>query len=248
MEKEEQIMNKVVLVTGASQGIGAATSEVFASHGYDVVLNYFHSEEKAFSLKKRLEKQYDIQVLAVKADVSLESDVQRMRDRIREVFGRLDVIVNNAGIAIDTTFEEKSVLNFQKTLNTNLIGPFIVSKYLSELMEMGSIINVGSTNGIDSYYEYSMDYDASKAGLHVLTKDLAIALGNKIRVNAVAPGWVWTSMNQDLEKEYIQEEEKKIVLERFADPKEIAHVIYFLASDEASYVNGAVIVVDGGRK
>ena len=93
-----------------------------------------------------------------------------------------------------------------------------------------------------------MDYDASKAGLHILTKDLAVALGPDIRVNAVAPGWVDTPMNALLDKEYIQDEEKKIVLNRFAHPVEIAEVIYFLSSEKASYINGAVIVVDGGRK
>ena len=93
-----------------------------------------------------------------------------------------------------------------------------------------------------------MDYDASKAGLHILTKDLAVALGPDIRVNAVAPGWVDTPMNALLDKEYIQDEEKKIVLNRFAHPVEIAEVIYFLSSKKASYINGAVIVVDGGRK
>ena len=121
-------------------------------------------------------------------------------------------------------------------------------KYLASLMDKGFIINIGSTNGIDSYYPYSMDYDASKAGLHILTKDMAVDLGPNIRVNAVAPGWVETPMNESLTKEYKQEEIKKIIMNRFATPEEIAEVIYFLASDKASYINGAVIVVDGGRK
>ena len=112
----------------------------------------------------------------------------------------------------------------------------------------GSIVNVGSTNGIDSFYTYSMDYDASKAGLHILTKDLAVEFSPSIRVNAVAPGWVKTEMNKNLDLEFMKGEKLKIALDRFADAMEIAKVIYFLASDDASYINGAVVVVDGGRK
>ena len=120
-----------------------------------------------------------------------------------------------------------------------------VSKYMLE-RGSGSIVNVGSMNGIDSYYTYSMDYDASKAGLHILTKDLAVLFAPVIRVNAVAPGWVGTPMNRNLDADYIKNEEFKIALGRFALPEEIANVIYFLASDEASYINGTVIKVDGG--
>ena len=112
----------------------------------------------------------------------------------------------------------------------------------------GAIVNVSSTNGIDSYYPYSMDYDASKAGINLLTKNLAVELGPEIRVNSVAPGWVTTEMNQELDEEYIQEEEAKIILNRFAEPYEIAKAIYFLASEDASYINGAILQVDGGRK
>ena len=241
-------MNKVVLVTGASRGIGAATVEIFARHGYDVVLNYLHRKDRAMALKELLEGKYGVRCLVIRADVSLKEDVICMCDEIQNVYCRLDVIVNNAGIAIDTTFEDKDVADFQRVLNTNLVGPFLVCKYLGALMKGGSIVNVGSTNGIDSYYEYSMDYDASKAGLHILTKDLAIAMGPDIRVNAVAPGWVMTEMNTELDTVFMKKELEKIVLDRFAKPEEIGEVIYFLASEEARYVNGTVIQVDGGRK
>lgn len=237
------------MITGGNRGIGEATSYLFASHHYDVVLNYLHHEEEALFLKKKLEKLYGVSVLLVCADISIEEDVDRMVQSVILSFGRIDVLVNNAGIAIDSTFEDKDVHNFKKILDVNLVGTFLVSKYVSSFMkESSSIVNVSSTNGINSYYPYSMDYDASKAGINILTKDLAVELGPKVRVNAVAPGWVMTKMNENLDRDYIQKEEEKIVLERFARPEEIAKVIYFLASDDASYINGEVIVVDGGRK
>lgn len=244
-------MRKVVLVTGGSRGIGEAVARLFASKGYDVVINYSSNEEKADNLALELSNLYGVGVKSIKADVSNEEDVKQMVESIIAEFGYIDVLVNNAGIAIDSDFSDKRVSDFRRILDVNLVGPFIVSKYVSKYMmkrRMGSIVNVGSTNGIDSFYTYSMDYDASKAGLHILTKDLAIEFAPYIRVNAVAPGWVNTEMNKELDSDYIKEEEKKITLGRFAEPSEIAKVIYFLASDDASYINGSVIVADGGRK
>lgn len=174
-----------------------------------------------------------------------------MVEEVIEEFHHIDVLVNNAGIAIDTIFEDKTVNNFLKTLEVNLIGTFLVSKYVGKYMlenKKGSIINVSSTNGIDTIYPESLDYDASKAGVISLTKNLALEYAPYIRVNSVAPGWVVTDMNQDLSHEFIENEEKHILLKRFADPIEIAKVILFLAGNDASYINGEVIRVDGGFK
>lgn len=244
-------MKKVVLITGASSGIGEATARLFARRGYDVVIHYFTNQEIARALAKELKDLYHCRTLCVQGDVSLEADVKSIVESVIHEFGVIDVLVNNAGIAIDTDFSMKTVENFRRILDVNLIGSFLTAKYVSQYMKergKGSIINVGSTNGIDSYYPYSMDYDASKAGLHILTKNLAVELAPEVRVNAVAPGWVATPMNLELDDTYLKEEEDKIVLGRFAEPIEIAQVIYFLASEEASYVNGSVLVADGGRK
>lgn len=240
--------NKVVLVTGASSGIGSATAKLFAKNHYNIVLQYHQNEEKAQKLAEEITSTYRVKVLKIKVDITKEEDILRMKEEIKNTSLKLTGIINNAAIAIDTLPEDKTVADFKKVVSTNLIGPFMTYKYLASLMDKGFIINIGSTNGIDSYYPYSMDYDASKAGLHILTKDMAVDLGPNIRVNAVAPGWVETPMNESLTKEYKQEEIKKIIMNRFATPEEIAEVIYFLASDKASYINGAVIVVDGGRK
>lgn len=241
--------NKVVLVTGSSHGIGKATIIEFAKKGCNVIINYNQSKKEALALKKQIESLYPIKVLAIKADISNEEEVINMINKIISTFGRIDILVNNAGIAIDTTFEDKTKENFQKILDVNLIGTFLVSKYASIYMlkqKHGKIINVSSTNGIDTYYPYSLDYDASKAGLISLTHNLSKQLAPYVNVNCVCPGWVNTPMNNDLVSEYIKEEIAKINLRRFARPEEIAKVILFLASEDASYVNNAIIRVDGG--
>lgn len=241
--------NKVVLVTGSSHGIGKATIIEFAKKGCNVIINYNQSKKEALALKKQIESLYPIKVLAIKADISNEEEVINMINKIISTFGRIDILVNNAGIAIDTTFEDKTKENFQKILDVNLIGTFLVSKYASIYMikqKHGKIINVSSTNGIDTYYPYSLDYDASKAGLISLTHNLSKQLAPYVNVNCVCPGWVNTPMNNDLDSEYIKEEIAKINLRRFARPEEIAKVILFLASEDASYINNAIIRVDGG--
>lgn len=244
-------MRKTVLVTGASRGIGRSTIIEFAKKGYDVIINYLNSEANALELKNEVEKNYGIKALTIKADVSNEIEVKNMAEKIISEFGHVDCLVNNAGIAIDTIFSDKTKENFMKILDTNLIGPFLVSKEVGKYMlerKQGSIINVSSTNGIDTIYPESLDYDASKAGLISLTKNLAHQFAPYIRVNSVAPGWVLTDMNKELTEEFINKENKKILLNHFADSSEIAKVIVFLASNDASYINSEVIRVDGGYK
>lgn len=240
---------KVVLVTGGSRGIGKAIVTDFASKGYDVVINYKKADEEAKRLKEELEKLYSIKALTIKADVSNEDEVQNMIKLIIEEFNKIDVLVNNAGIDIDKEFEERTVEDWQLTLNTNLIAPFIVSKYVgSEMLKnkSGKIINISSTNWIDAFFPTSIDYDASKAGLISLTHNLAIQFAPYINVNCVAPGWVNTDMNKDLPKELIEEETNRIYKKRFAEPNEIAKVVTFLASEDADFINDEIIKVDGG--
>lgn len=242
-------MNKVCLVTGSSRGIGKATVVEFAKNGYDVVINYVNDEISATNLKKEIEDTYGVKAICVKCDVSDENSVKEMVNTVINTFGKIDVLVNNASIALDTVFEDKNKENFMKLLGVNLVGTFLVSKEVGNYMlkeKKGSIINVSSTNGIDTVYPESLDYDASKAGVISLTKNLALEYSPYVRVNTVAPGWVLTDMNKNLDYDFVKKEENKILLNRFADPEEIAKVIYFLSSDEASYINGTIIRVDGG--
>ena len=239
--------NKVVLVTGSSRGIGKATIIKFASEGYNVVINYIESDKEAQEVKEFVEKEYNIKALTIKTDVSDEADVKSMVDTIIKKNRKIDVLVNNAGIVFDRNFEDITIEEFKRTLEVNVIGAFIVSREVSKHMKSGStIVNVSSTNGTKTISPECLDYNVSKVGLQSLTRDLAFQLKPNIRVNAIAIGWADTDMNKDLPKEYIEDENAKIYLERFAQPEEIAKAIYFLASEESSYINSEILVIDGG--
>ncbi len=217
--------------------------------GYKVVINYLTDKENAEKLSNYLKEEYKTETLVIKADVSNEKQVKNMVQETINKFRRIDVLVNNAGIAIDKEFEDRTVEDWKRTLEVNTIGTFLVSKYASENMmknKSGKIINISSTNGINTFFPSSVDYDASKAAIINLTKNLAIQFAPYINVNAVAPGWVNTEMNKELPKDLIEEEIEKIYKKRFAEPEEIAKVICFLASEDANYINGTVIKVDGG--
>lgn len=236
-------MNRVVLVTGASRGLGASIAKLFLENKDIVYVNYNHSKMEAENLCKNYEL-----AIPLKCDVTREEEIKEMIAKIKEEQGHLDIIINNAGIAKDSLIEDKTKETFMSVLKTNLVGSFLVCKYGKKIMDKGCIINISSTNGIDTYYPYSLDYDASKAGLISLTHNLAVEYAPRIRVNAVAPGWINTSMNKELDGEFKKEECDKILLNRFAEPNEIAKVVFFLCSDDASYINGSVIRVDGGLK
>ena len=242
-------MNKNVLVTGGTRGIGEAISREFAKKGYNLIINYVNSNEKAQNLKQELEKEYSIKVLPIQADISNEIAIKNIVDTAIKEFGKIDVLVNNAGIVIDREFEDRTVEDWKKTLDINLIAPFVLTKLVGKEMmkqKSGAIINISSTNGINTYYPTSVDYDASKSGLISLTYDSAVQFAPYVRVNCVAPGWVNTEMNKELPEDFVKEETERILVKRFAEPKEIAKVVTFLASEDASFVNSTVIKVDGG--
>ena len=239
-----------MLVTGSNRGIGRSTIIEFAKAGLDVVINYCHHKEEAYELKDYVESNYNVRCLVVKCDVSKEDEVIEMINEIVDYFGSLDILVNNASVCRDNLLMDKDIDSFRRILDVNLIGTYLCSKYAAKIMldnGSGSIINVSSTNALDTYYPESCDYDASKAGVISLTHNLAREFSPYIRVNCVCPGWVNTDMNKELSVEQVHEEEKNILLKRFADPEEIAKVIIFLASNKASYVNDSIIRVDGGK-
>ena len=243
-----KLKNKIAIITGASRGIGKSTALLFAKEGAKIVVNYFSSEKEALSVVDEIKK-IGSEAIAIKCDVSEENEVKEMINHTIDKFGKIDILVNNAGIVFDVPFFERTVEQFKRTIDVNLLGTFLCSKYASEQMlknDHGKIINISSTNGINCFSPDAMDYDCSKAGIIILTRDLAKELAPKIQVNSIAPGWVDTEMNQNLSKDFIDEEKEKIYLKRFAKPEEIAKSILFLASDDASYITGSILKVDGG--
>ncbi len=249
-----KLKNKIAIITGSSRGIGKATALLFAREGATVVVNYHVSpfepdaEENAKNVVEEIKKTGG-KAIAIKCDVSKEDEVKEMINQIINKFGEIDILVNNAGIVFDVPFFERSVEQWKRTIEVNLLGTFLCSKYASEQMlkkGSGKIVNISSTNGIDSPNPKSMDYDASKAGIISLTRNLAKELAPKIQVNSIAPGWVDTEMNKDLPQDFVKKETERIYLKRFAKPEEIAKSVLFLASDDANYITGTTLKIDGG--
>lgn len=241
--------DKVVLITGASRGIGKSLALNFSKEGANIIINYKTSKKDALDLFKEIKKNGAKNII-IKCDISKEVEVKKMIDQTIKVFGRIDILINNAGIVFDAPILEKTTQHFKKTLDVNLLGTFYCSKYCSIKMisqKNGKIINISSTSAINNFCPDIIDYDISKAGVIALTKNFAKAMAPYIQVNAIAPGWVKTDINKNLSKKFIKEEINKIYLKRFASPSEIASVALFLASDDSSYITGSVIMVDGGH-
>ena len=241
------IMKKVAFITGGARGIGKAISERFAKEGYNLIINYKENDIRAKEIKKQLEEKFEIEVMIIKTDLSKEESINNMIDEIYKKYSKIDVLVNNAGVVIDKEFTERSVDDWKETLSVNLIAPFVLTKLIGKKMykeKSGVIINISSTNGLNTYYPLSVDYDASKSGLISLTYDSAVEFAPYVRVNCIAPGWVNTEMNKDLEENFKKEESERILVKRFGEPGEIANVVYFLASKEAIFINSELIKVD----
>ena len=244
-------MKKVVaLVTGGNRGIGASCVEEFAKAGVNVVINYCHHKEEALKLVDYIKETYQVDAIAIQCDVSKEDEVEKMVNDIIDKFGGIDILVNNAGVSRDSLLLDKNIKEFKRVLDVNLIGTYLCSREVGKVMlekKKGKIINIASTNAIDTYYPESCDYDASKAGVISLTHNFALQLAPFIQVNCICPGWVKTDMNKDLSIDQINEEKKKILLGRFGEPEEIAKVVVFLSSSKSSYINDSIIKVDGGK-
>lgn len=235
---------KVVLVTGSSNGIGKETIVAFAKKGYDVVINYYSDKKSAYQLQKNIHK-FGGKSLVIKADVSNEQDVKEMLDTIIKEFGKIDILVNNAGIAIDNDIYNKSKEEFLKILEVNLVGIFLVTKEATKYMNKGTIINISSTDGIDTYNDISMDYCASKAGVNSLTHTLALRFPN-LNIYAVAPNWVKTKPVLEMDPTFLQSEMKRIGQKILIEPSEVAKKIIEI-SESSSLPSGSIIRINGGN-
>ncbi|WP_270469397.1 SDR family NAD(P)-dependent oxidoreductase [Catenibacterium mitsuokai] len=245
-------MNKVVLVTGGAQGIGKAIVLELAKNHYDVVINYLTSNKAADLLEEEIKKNYDVRAMTIQADVSKEEEVDAMISLIEKKWGGVDILINNAAVDLSNLFHLKTADEFRKTLDVNVVGAFNCSKRVYRHMldqEYGRIINISSTNGINTYYPMCIDYDASKAALISLTHNLAFEYGPYINVNAIAPGFIGTDNELDgYDEEFLKEEQEKIMVNRYGKPEEVAYLVKFLISDEANFINNTIIRIDGGQK
>ncbi len=237
---------KNILITGASDGLGKAIAIKFATEikkDCRILLHCNSNETKCNLLAEKLQKEFGCFTYVIKADFSIEKEVENMCDKIIKEFGNIDILINNAAFVFDGELEERTWEIFDKTMKVNLITPFYLSKIFGLQMKnkgFGKIINISSTNGIDYNSPYSLDYDASKAGIISLTKNMAQILAPNVNVNCIAPHWMNTDMNKELDKEFLQEECQKILKGRFAEPSEVAELAYFLTKDETQYLTGQV--------
>ncbi len=247
---ERELEGKVAIVTGASRGIGRAIAERFAAEGATVVVNYVSAAGEAKKVVDRI-KQAGGDAVAVRGDVSKSADVKELVAAAVRQYGRVDILVNNAGVMVTKAALDATEDDWDRTIDVNLKGAYLCSKEVAPLMmkqQGGRIINMSSNSGL--YHPSAMrftEYVVSKAGLNGLTKALALAWGPHITVNAICPGWIKTDMIADTDPEV----EKRILAEtalgRWGTPDEIAGAAVFLASNDANFITGELLIVAGGR-
>lgn len=240
--------NKIVLVTGAGRGIGASIAKRFASEGAEVIVNYSGNDEAAQKTVDEITATGG-QAQKYKCSVNDSESVKVMIDEIIKEFGRIDILVNNAGITKDGLMLRMTDEDFDRVIDVNLKGTFNCTKYVSKYMlkqKSGKIINISSVVGL-SGNAGQVNYSASKAGIIGITKSAAKELSSRgITVNAVAPGYVDTDMTKVLSDNIRNEILKNILLQRMGNVEDISNCVAFLASEDASYITGQVISVDGG--
>lgn len=245
---------KVAVVTGSGKGIGRAIVLAFAKSGaYTGIVVNARKREEAESVAKEVQNVGNCDVIAVIADVSQEADCIKLIDETVKHYGRMDVLINNAGIQQEVPFEDTSIDVWQKIVAVDLTGPFVCSReavkhMLNQKPRGGCIINISSVHQIIPKPHY-VPYATSKAGIEMMTKTMALELAqDNIRVNVVAPGAIATDMNEKLEddKAELSKVLRRIPLGRIGRPEEIADLVEFLASEKAGYVTGSTFFVDGG--
>lgn len=240
--------NRTVFITGGGRGIGKEVALKFAENGYNIVTNYVSDKTDVEALKKEFEEK-GIKSLIIKADVTDSEAIENLVKKAIEEFESIDVLVNNAGITKDNLLMRMSEEEFTKVIDVNLKGTYIVTKIVSKYMmkkRQGSIINLSSVVGVVGNAG-QCNYSASKAGIIGFTKSIAKELASRnIRANAVAPGFIETDMTAVLGENVKENIYNQIPLKRMGKAKEVANLVYFLGTEESSYITGQVISVDGG--
>ena len=219
----------VALVTGSSGGIGKELIIGFAKKGIDVIITYNTNEEKAFKLKKYVEDTYKVKAFSLKCDISKEEDIIKLRDNVLKEYDKIDILINNAAISIDNYIDDKTKDEFMKVLEVNVVGTFLLTKYLYKYTN--TIVNISSTDAEDTYNDISIDYCVSKAGVNMLTKVFSSSFKDK-KVIGVMPNWTNTESIKEMNPLFLEEELKRIGQERLEEPDEVANKIIDLIFDE----------------
>lgn len=244
---ENNLAGKVAVVTGASRGIGKAVALELAKRGANVVANYNGSAEAAQEVAQECSKY--AKAVAIQANVAEESDCQRLFAQTVEEFGKVDILINNAGITKDGLLVRMSAEDFAKVVDINLKGSFLCLREAAKIMmkaRYGRIVNISSVVGVHGNAGQA-NYSASKAGIIGMSKSAAKELAaRKITVNVIAPGFIETDMTDCLNEKVKEEMQKQIPLKEIGTPQDVAEAAAFLASDSARYITGVVLGVDGG--
>jgi 3-oxoacyl-[acyl-carrier protein] reductase len=243
-----RLKDKAALITGGGRGIGATTAMMFAAEGARVGIVDLREDGLKEVAAKAEQKGFEIKTFA--GDITQKDQIEKLVEEFVRAFEQIDILVNNAGIVIPRPFLEKTVEDWESTLRVNLIGMFLccqaVAKYMLD-QKSGKIVNISSIRGIDHCgREGVMDYSASKTAVIGLTKTMAKELAPYINVNTVAPGHTKTEMTAPLPDEIKQNMIEGAYLKRMAEPEDIAKAILFMASDDANFITGQVLLVDGG--
>lgn len=241
-------MSKVALITGATRGIGREIALILAKEGYDIAINYRTENDDLTKTKKAIEEN-NVRCVAIKGDVAKFDDTENMVNEVIKEYGKIDVLVNNAGITKDTLILRMKKEDFEDVIDVNLIGTFNMTKNVIPYMmkaKTGRIVNLSSVVGIAGNAGQT-NYSASKAGIIGFTKSLAKEVASRnILVNAVAPGFIETNMTEVLKEDVKEGIAKSIPLKRMGTTRDVANLVKFLVSDDSSYITGQVINVDGG--
>lgn len=233
---------KTILVTGSAQGLGANIIEKFAKNGYNVIITYKSSKNKAIVLEDKIRK-YNLNVISVKCDITKISDIRNLIKVVKSRFNNIEVLVNNASISLDSSFENKSKEEFMKVLETNIYGTFLITRELIKNYKVEKVINISSTDSIDTYSDLNIDYSLSKCGINFMTKFFSKKYKD-IKFYNILPNWINTETIQNMNSEYLESELKRVNQSKLIEPEYISNIIYEMVTT-CKYDDNNEIRIDG---
>lgn len=233
---------KTILVTGSAQGLGANIIEKFAKNGYNVIITYKSSKNKAIILEDKIRK-YNLNVISVKCDITKISDIRNLIKVVKSRFNNIEVLVNNASLSLDSSFENKSKEEFMKVLETNIYGTFLITRELIKNYKVEKVINISSTDSIDTYSDLNIDYSLSKCGINFMTKFFSKKYKD-IKFYNILPNWINTETIQNMNSEYLESELRRVNQSKLIEPEYISNIIYEMVTT-CKYDDNNEIRIDG---